>query len=129
MNTLLFLLLSVVGVENDCTVMSPAESQIISETNSARAQAGLPPLVADCRLMSRARRHCHRMATEGFFGHSTGSIENIAYGQEHASAAVTSWLNSPGHRANMMNRHYTRIGVAGYVGRSGRTYWVQQFAP
>lgn len=126
----LFLLLSILGgVSNDCTVLTPGESQVISETNNARAEAGLPPLAVDCRLMGRARRHAHRMATEGFFGHSAGAIENIAMGQEHASAAVTSWLNSPGHRANIMNRHYTRIGVAGYVGRSGRIYWVQQFAP
>jgi uncharacterized protein YkwD len=127
MNVFLFFLLSVIG--NDCTVMSPVESQVVAETNNARAAAGLPPLSVDCRLMDRSRRHARRMANEGFFGHSAGSIENIAYGQAHAQEAVTTWLNSPGHRANMLNRHYTRIGVAGYVGRSGRTYWVQQFAP
>jgi uncharacterized protein YkwD len=121
------LLLAVLG--GDCTVMTEGEAQIVAETNLARAEAGLPELVVDCRLMGRARRHANRMATEGFFAHSGGAIENIASGQAHAQAAVRSWLGSPGHRANIMNRRYSRIGVAGYVGRDGKTYWVQQFAP
>jgi uncharacterized protein YkwD len=122
-----FLLFAVLGV-GDCSTMSEGEAQIIAETNAARAEAGLPELVVDCRLMSRARRHANRMATDGFFAHSSGVTENIASGQPHARAAVRSWLASPGHRANILSRRNTRIGVAGYVGRDGKTYWVQQFA-
>lgn len=123
----ILLLLAVLG--GDCTTMTEGEAQIVSETNRARAEAGLPELVVDCRLMGRARRHANRMATEGFFAHSDGATENIASGQPHAVAAVRTWLASPGHRANIMNRRNTRIGVAGFVGRDGKTYWVQQFAP
>jgi hypothetical protein len=128
MKTLLFLLLSVIGATNECEVATPVESQVIAATNEARARSGLPPLVADCNLMSRSRRHCSRMAGEGSFRHSSGSIENIAYGQNDANEVVTTWLNSPGHRANILNRSYKRIGVASIVGRNGRTYWVQQFS-
>lgn len=122
----LYLLALMVG---DCTTMTEGESQIVAETNRARAEAGLPELVVDCRLMGRARRHANRMATEGFFAHSNGVTENIASGQAHGIAAVRAWLASPGHRANILSRHNTRIGVAGFVGRDGKTYWVQQFAP
>lgn len=126
-NTLVFLLLS--SAVGDCSVLTEGEAQIVAETNRARAEAGLPELVIDCRLMGRARRHANRMATEGFFAHSNGATENIASGQPHAEAAVRTWLASPGHRANIMSRRHSRIGVAGYVGRDGKTYWVQQFAP
>jgi uncharacterized protein YkwD len=124
----MFFLLLIAMLGGDCSTMTEAESQIVAETNSARAAAGLPELVVDCRLMGRARRHANRMATESFFRHSDGAIENIASGQPHAQAAVRTWLGSPGHRANIMNRSYTRIGVAGFVGRDGKTYWVQQFS-
>lgn len=127
MNAILFLLLAVIG--GDCTTLTEGESQIIAETNLARAEAGLPELVVDCRLMGRARRHANRMATEGFFAHSSGATENIASGQPHATAAVRAWLASPGHRANILSRRHSRIGVAGFVGNDGKTYWVQQFAP
>jgi uncharacterized protein YkwD len=121
-----FLLL--IALMGDCTNLTESESQIVAETNSARAEAGLPPLVIDCRLMGRARRHAARMANEGFFAHSGGATENIATGQPHAVAVVRTWLNSPGHRANILSRSSTRIGVAGFVGRDGKIYWVQQFA-
>lgn len=123
----LLLLIALMG-GGDCTNMTESESQIVSETNSARAEAGLPPLVVDCRLMGRARRHAARMANEGFFAHSNGATENIATGQPHAVAVVRTWLNSPGHRANILSRSSTRIGVAGFVGRDGKIYWVQQFS-
>lgn len=128
MNAVVFFLLAVVG-GGDCNTLTEGEAQIIAETNRARAEAGLPELVIDCRLMGRARRHANRMATEGFFAHSNGATENIASGQPHAEAAVRTWLNSPGHRANILSGRHSRIGVAGYVGRNGKTYWVQQFAP
>jgi uncharacterized protein YkwD len=122
-----FLLIALMG--GDCTNLTESESAVIAETNQARVQAGLPELVIDCRLMGRARHHASRMASEGFFAHSSGATENIAMGQPHAVAVVRTWLNSPGHRANILSRRNARIGVAGVVGRDGKIYWVQQFAP
>lgn len=123
-----FLLSLVLAVGGNCDTLTEGEATIVAETNAARASAGLPSLEVDCSLMERARRHANHMATTAVFAHSGGSIENIASGQPHAKSAVRAWLNSPGHRANIMNRSYRRIGVAGYVGRDGKTYWVQQFS-
>jgi uncharacterized protein YkwD len=125
----MFFLLLIALMGGDCTNLTESESAVIAETNQARVQAGLPELVIDCRLMGRARRHANRMASEGFFSHSSGAAENIAMGQPHAVAVVRTWLNSPGHRANILSRRNARIGVAGVVGRDGQIYWVQQFAP
>jgi uncharacterized protein YkwD len=128
MNALLMLLLSVVSGEEPCSVLTGGESQIIEKTNEARQSNGVAPLVVDCRLMGSARRHAQRMARAASMFHSTGVAENVATGQPFASDAVVVWLHSPGHRANILNRGYRRIGVAGVVGPDGRTYWVQQFS-
>lgn len=53
--------------------------------------------------------------------------ENIAYGQKSASEVVNAWMNSPGHRANILNSSYSRIGSAS-VNIDGTFYWVQLFA-
>lgn len=112
-----------------CSVLTPGESQVVESTNAARAEQGLPPLVIDCRLMGTARRHARAMASAMSMYHSAGVAENVAYGQPTAVLAVRSWLRSPGHRANILGRSYSRIGVAGFIGPDGRAYWVQQFAP
>ena len=127
MNFLLAFLFAVQGLE--CSSLTPAEMQIVEQTNAARAEAGLPLLVVDCRLMTSCRRHASRMAGDRLMFHSAGVTENVAVGQHRAGDAVLSWLRSPGHRRNIMGSGYRRIGVAGVVGTDGKTYWVQQFAP
>jgi uncharacterized protein YkwD len=130
MNFLALLLLTVAGeLAEPCSVLTEGESQIIAKTNEAREQDGLPALVVDCRLMGTARRHAMRMSKAMSMFHSAGVAENVATGQTFASEAVVTWLRSPGHRANILNRGYRRIGVAGYIGPDGKAYWVQQFAP
>ena len=128
MKTLMLLMLFVLpGGGEPCSVLTGGESQIIEKTNEARSINGIPPLVVDCRLMGSARRHAQRMAHAASMFHSSGVAENVATGQPFASDAVVVWLHSPGHRANILNGRYRRIGVAGVVGPDGRTYWVQQF--
>lgn len=108
--------------------------------NAARASAGLPLLVSDHRLDSAALAHATDMAANGFFAHagSDGSTpgkralaagcrwtrvaENIASGQTIPAAAIELWLQSPGHRANILGP-YDRLGQA----RAG-TIWVTVFA-
>jgi uncharacterized protein YkwD len=126
MKALIFLLLSILPGET-CVSLTSGESQIVEQTNTARLEAGAAPLIVDCRLMGSARRHAQRMAAAASMFHSAGVAENVATGQPFASDAVVVWLRSPGHRANILNRGYRRIGVAGVVGPDGRTYWVQQF--
>jgi uncharacterized protein YkwD len=53
--------------------------------------------------------------------------ENIAMGQPHSSDVVQAWMNSPGHRANILNFGHRRIGVAAFRSDSGTIFWCQQF--
>lgn len=116
--------------DGTCSVLTAGEAQVVEKTNEARVGSGSQALVVDCRLMSSARRHARRMAREMSLHHSNDRVaENVAAGQPTAADAVVVWLGSPGHRANILNRGYRRIGVAGFIGPDGRAYWVQQFAP
>lgn len=125
--------------------------EVVRLTNNFRAQNGLQPLTYDSRLGSAAQTHTSNMANQDFFSHtgidgsSVGSRatasgyrwstvgENIAAGQITPQAVVNSWINSPGHRANMLNPNYQNIGV-GYVYLANDTgqvnyqhYWTQKF--
>jgi uncharacterized protein YkwD len=87
----------------------------------------LPPLAIDQRLMSTARQHCSWMARNGSMVHTTANVaENIAMGQNNSLEAVRGWMNSPGHRANMLNASYRRVGAAAYTGSGGRVFWCLQ---
>jgi uncharacterized protein YkwD len=126
----LFLGAAAAAAEPSCSALSPGEAQVLAETNVARQEAGLPALVVDCRLMGQSRRHARRMAADLSVYHSGDSVsENVAGGPENAREAVIAWLKSPGHRQNLLVKSHRRIGVAGYIGRDGKAYWVQQFAP
>lgn len=56
-----------------------------------------------------------------------GAGENIAWGQQSPEAVMNTWMNSDGHRANILNKNFTTIGVGYYVGNDGRQYWTQLF--
>ena len=108
--------------------LHPVEQGIIDHTNAQRKRHGLPPLTVDTRLMSSARRHCSWMARSGSLAHTTAQVaENIAMGQTSSSHAVQDWMNSPGHRANMLNGSYRRVGAAAYTGSGGQVFWCVQF--
>ena len=104
------------------------EKNIIIHTNAQRARYGLKPLEIDEGLMKWSRGHASWMARTRKFVHSgRPAAENIASGQKDSKAAVTAWMNSAGHRANILNRGYMRIGAAAYRTPKGRIYWCQQF--
>ena len=109
------------------TSLSQVESAVIGRTNAARARSGLPPLAADGQLMSGARTHARWMAQNRNLSHGNGVAENIGMGQTSASEAVTSWMQSSGHRANILDGGHTRIGVAMAHSPDGTAYWCQQF--
>lgn len=105
-----------------------AESNVIKRTNAERARYGLAPLKASKRLVQQARRHAQWMANSGNFQHgSDGVAENIAWGQSDSSEALGDWMNSSGHRANILGG-YSHMGAAWARGSDGRLYWVQQFS-
>jgi uncharacterized protein YkwD len=104
------------------------EANVISYTNNERAKYGLPALEVDKQLMKTARDHCSWMTWNRIFQHTRRPVaENIAMGQPSSQEVVRSWMNSSGHRANILNPNHHRIGVSAYRTESGTIYWVQQF--
>lgn len=118
------------------------EQEVVKLTNAERTKAGLSPLQTDAKLMAAAREKSQDMQTNKYFSHTSptfgspfdrmkalgitykGAGENIAQGQRSPQEVVQAWMDSPGHRANILNGKFTHIGV-GYV-KSGN-YWTQQF--
>lgn len=115
------------SVPRDGVSLSASESAAVARTNAARARAGLPPLAVDPQLMQSARGHARWMAGSRSLAHGSGVTENIGMGQTTASEAVTSWMGSSGHRANILGSGHTRIGVAVAHAADGTPYWCQQF--
>jgi uncharacterized protein YkwD len=106
------------------------EKEIVEKTNAERAKYGLPPLAVDRSLVQTARTHAAWMTNNRSLQHTTKPVgENIAMGQHNTGEAVSAWMASPGHRANILNGSYKRIGVAGYRTPDGTCYWCQQFLP
>lgn len=130
-----------------------AEALAVTElTNQHRQAAGCPPLKLEPRLTQAAQGHSEDMALNDFFSHtgSDGSSpwdriraagydfvtagENIAAGYPDPQSVVTAWMNSPGHRANILNCQFEEIGVGYYYLPNDpgqvryRYYWTQVFA-
>lgn len=128
-------------------VSAPASSmavKILSLVNQQRAAHGLSALTLNSALTASAQTYAERMASEHFFSHVapdgttfkqrneaagytnwTWMGENIAYGQTSAEMVMSDWMNSQGHRENILNIHAKELGV-GYAG-AGTRYWVQEF--
>ncbi|MFP7494335.1 CAP domain-containing protein [Terribacillus saccharophilus] len=122
--------------------LSAFEQQVVDLTNKEREKAGLKPLKADTELSKVARAKSKDMADNGYFDHNSPTYgspfdmmksfgisyktagENIAQGQKTPEEVVEAWMNSQGHRENILNADYTNIGV-GYV--ENGNYWTQQF--
>lgn len=118
------------------------EREVVALTNEQRVKNGLAPLQADQSLSKVARDKSLDMQMNNYFDHNspvygspfdmmrsygiqyTSAGENIAKGQRTPEEVVNAWMNSPGHRANILNSDYTHIGV-GYVEQGN--YWTQQF--
>lgn len=122
---------------------SSVASEVVRLTNSARSQNGYAALVEDgalseaaaVRAREIARSFSHTRPSGASFSSALSESgvsylragENIASGQKSASEVVNVWMNSPGHRANILNSSYSRIGSAS-VNINGTLYWVQLFA-
>jgi len=113
-------------------VLTRAEANLLAAMNNARVSYGLPPLRADATLRRAARAHSAAMLRSGVFTHGSFAErmrafgaraprvgENLAWGVGDYAAAgtvVREWLASPGHRANLLRRGYTRVGVGALRG-------------
>lgn len=123
--------------------LTSARAAILSLVNKERATAGCKPLTASSSLDGLAQAFSDDMAARDFFDHTDPDGhtpwdrakargitnlggENIARGQADAEAVMTAWMNSPGHRANILNCDYTTLGVGIHYGTGG-PWWTQDF--
>jgi uncharacterized protein YkwD len=112
----------------DGVKLAAIEANVVSYTNQERARFGLPALKVDKELMGTAREHAAWMTASQSLVHTSRPVaENIAMGQPHSSDVVQDWMNSSGHRANILNPGHRRIGVAAYRTANGTIFWCQQF--
>ncbi|MFH8574914.1 CAP domain-containing protein [Streptomyces zaomyceticus] len=130
------------GPQND-QGQSSAADQVIALVNAERAKAGCGPLTANATLTKAAQGHSDDMAARDFFDHTNPDGagpgervtsagypwstygENIAMGQSSPEQVMESWMNSPGHRANILNCSFKEIGVG--IHSEGGPYWTQVF--
>ncbi|MPY63865.1 CAP domain-containing protein, partial [Streptomyces spongiae] len=127
----------------DCLTRTAAE--VVALTNAERASARLAPLAGDPLLTDAAQAHSDDMVARAFYSHTSpdgsepwhraaaaGSTrrmigENIACGQRSPAEVVRGWMDSPGHRANILKPDFTHIGIGFAGGGSAGTYWTQLF--
>ncbi|SFJ60713.1 spore coat assembly protein SafA/uncharacterized protein, YkwD family [Halobacillus dabanensis] len=121
------------------------ERQVIDLTNQERAKNGLPALKANWQLSRVARYKSRDMANNNYFSHQSPTYgspfdmmrdfnvsyrraaENIAAGQRTPEEVVDGWMNSPGHRKNILDPNLNQIGVGYAEGGSYGVYWTQMF--
>jgi len=121
------------------------EQEVVRLTNIERQKAGLPAYKHNWQLSRVARYKSEDMKNKGYFSHTsptygspfqmmknfkikyTAAGENIAMGQRTAQAVVQGWMNSSGHRANILSKNFTEIGVGYAKNSKGSIYWTQMF--
>ena len=119
--------------------------EVLDLVNQERAKVGAKALTLSSTLTNVATVKAQDMADKGYFDHTsptygspfnmlshfgvkyTAAGENIAAGQKSASEVMNSWMNSSGHRANILNANYEQIGIGYVTGGQYGTYWVQLF--
>lgn len=122
--------------------VSAYEQEVLDLTNAERAKQGLAPLTLDTELSKVARIKSLDMQKNNYFSHTSptygspfemmeqfgisyrAAAENIAMGQRTPEEVVNAWMNSDGHRKNILSSSYTHIGI-GYV--ENGNYWTQMF--
>jgi hypothetical protein len=111
------------------TQLSETETLVIKYTNEERMKRGLPALKVAPNLLNLSRQKSANMARSQNLSHGVSPRpaggENIAWNQANAREVVRSWMNSDGHRANILSRRYSTIGVGMAVGNG--PYWTQMF--
>ena len=127
---------------NNGTSQGDFASQVVALVNAERAKQGLSALTIDTKVQQAALMRAKESAqsfshtrpngssfstalTEAGVSYRTAG-ENIAYGQSTPQQVMNAWMNSSGHRANILNANYTTIGV-GYTVINGTAYWAQLF--
>lgn len=122
-------------------------AEVVALTNEERRRNGLPALAMHPRLMEAARLHAGQMAAHRRLAHTINGAtyptmqsrlevagysylrasENIAWNQRSAREVIVTWMNSSGHRANILDPAVTEMGAAMARASNGEPYWVQVF--
>lgn len=119
-------------------------NEVVTETNRQRAAHGVSPLTSNPQLAAAAQKHADNMAKQRMLSHTlngqgfleratsegypfSAGGENIAEGAFSSWDVVGMWMRSPGHRANMLSRDYTEIGIGTAWDSQGRRFDVQVF--
>jgi len=119
----LFLMVALVAGSPELQ-LTECEQNMLANVNAERTRRGLNVLVIDESLQIATRNHAIRMATTHRMWHPENcGCENVANSQPNCHEAHRTWMNSSGHRANILRGGVTKIGVAGYVSVNGRHYW------
>ncbi|SKC35523.1 CAP domain-containing protein [Maledivibacter halophilus] len=121
------------------------EKEVAKLTNIERQKYGLSPLNHNYKLSRVGRYKSEDMKNGGYFNHTSSTYgspfemmsdfkinystagENIAMGQKSAQDVVRDWMNSSGHRANILSKNFTEMGVGYAKSSDERTYWTQMF--
>jgi uncharacterized protein YkwD len=127
------------------TDLSDVEEQVIELVNTERRQAEIAALRPNAMLMKAARSHSQNMASQDTLSHeldgqgpgerleslgyrSFGVAENCGAGQRTPAEVVETWMNSQGHRANILGENYRDVGIGMAKTTRGKTYWTLLFA-
>jgi uncharacterized protein YkwD len=119
--------------------------EVLTLTNQERAKVGLSPLTWNDTLAGIGANHCQDMIDRNYFAHESPEGqgpsdradaagyqwswigENIAFGYSSASTVMTGWMNSPGHKANILRPEFTELGVGIRQTGNSQLYWAQEF--
>lgn len=129
--------------------LAAVRREMLAQVNAIRKRHGLRALTADAQLDRAAQGHAEDMLRRAYFAHGSPSGEtareriratgytyrtigeNIAFGQTSVEEVVETWMDSPGHRKNILNKDFAELGVGLALGRDSsgrhRTLWVQNF--
>ncbi len=125
--------------------ISDYEKEVARLVNVERSKRGLQKLTLNAQISKVARIKCRNMISKGYFSHTSPTYgspfmmmenfgikfssagENIAYGQKTPAEVMKGWMDSPGHRANILSNTYTNIGVGQATSKTGVKYWTQMF--
>lgn len=129
----------------EASPLKSMEDEVIRLVNVERSKYGLQPLVKNWEASRIARIKSQDMIDSKYFSHNSPSYgspfnmmenfglrfssaaENIAKGQKTAQEVMNSWMNSSGHRANILSKNLTQIGVGAAKAANGTMYWTQMF--
>ena len=127
------------------TDFSSYQQQVLDLVNAERTKRGISTLTLDSNLSSVATKKSQDMVNKNYFDHTSPTYgspfdmmkqfgisyrtagENIAKGQKTPQEVVTAWMNSEGHRKNILNPNFTNLGVGIAKDSKGTTYWTQMF--